>query len=72
MPILPPPRVNGILRLCCTNPSNLQVQPRERAQVGNVTVRRCRVCERRHFTMHCGDNVMTRPGVAYSFLTRGW
>lgn len=59
--IVPPPRVNGILRLCCANPSNLQVQPRERTQVGNVTVRRCRICERRHITMHTQDNVMIRP-----------
>lgn len=72
MRVLPPPRVNGILRLCCANESNLQRQPRERGDAPNVTVRRCRVCQRRHLVMGCGDNVMTRPGVAYSFLTRGY
>lgn len=64
-------QIKGILALCCANPANLQVQPRERHQMPNVTERRCRVCQRRHPILHGGDNVMTRPGVAYSFLTRG-
>ena len=61
MPILPPPRVNGILRVCCADASNLQVQPRERDQAPNVTVRRCRVCTRRHPVLHTQDNVIQRP-----------
>lgn len=40
-------KVNGVLRVCCSLPENLIVQP----QASDLIVRTCRVCDRNHYEL---------------------
>lgn len=43
-------RINGTLRACCTKPENL-TREHSVPQRGDLHVRLCRVCQRRHFRL---------------------
>lgn len=42
-------KVNGILRVCCSQSANLRVVTNDRE--GGLLVRVCKVCERKHYSM---------------------
>ncbi len=39
----------GAIRACCKNPDNLYVSVGRDEQRSDLTIRRCRICDRRHF-----------------------
>jgi hypothetical protein len=50
-------------RECCRDPENLYVAEVDEREDGRLTLRRCKVCDRRHFDMEAQPMVMAiRPG----------
>jgi hypothetical protein len=51
---------------CCTEPSNLRAEP---SGADDLVLRRCQICQRRHFELTLNPGVIGLTGAALSRLS---